>query len=90
MQIVATRGDWHLQCRGNHQYREHGDLQRYFGEFREYLFTQDNALDQLAARLDGCVALMCFERNPAECHRSIVAAALADRLGTKVTHLTVP
>jgi hypothetical protein len=39
--------------------------------------------------LTGCVALMCFERNPAECHRSIVAPELVRRLHTTVTHLGV-
>lgn len=33
------------------------------------------------------VCLLCLEADPAHCHRSLVAAALADRLPVHVTHL---
>ncbi len=72
-----------------HRLREDGDLRRYFADFREYLATRKGHLDELSARLSGAVALMCFERNPAECHRSVVASALARRLGCEVEHLEV-
>jgi uncharacterized protein (DUF488 family) len=72
-----------------HQLRADGDLKRYFADFREYLGTQASLLDQLAKSLTGCVALLCFERNPAECHRSVVVAALARRLKIDFIHLTV-
>lgn len=71
-------------------YRKHGDIDRYFGEFRKYLATQAPLLDEIAPALTGRVALMCFERDPAECHRSIVAPELAQRLQTTVNHLSVP
>ncbi len=48
-----------------HQLRADGDLKHYFADFREYLGTQASLLDQLAKSLTGCVALLCFERNPA-------------------------
>ena len=72
-----------------HRLREDGNLKRYFADFREYLSTQDTLLDELARALSGCVALLCFERNPAECHRSVVVAALARRLKTGFLHLSV-
>lgn len=72
-----------------HRLREDKDLKRYFADFREYLATQDALLDGLARSLSGCVALLCFERNPAECHRSVVVAALARRLKTGFLHLSV-
>lgn len=34
------------------------------------------------------VALFCVEREPAACHRSLLAERLAHDLGVKVTHLT--
>ena len=34
------------------------------------------------------VALMCVEREPAACHRSLLAARLHDDLGVEVVHLT--
>src|ERR1700683_2582866 len=42
------------------------------------------------ARPTGTFALLCYERNPADCHRSVVAAALARRANCKVRHLMVP
>jgi uncharacterized protein (DUF488 family) len=72
-----------------HRLREDKDFRRYFADFREYLATQEPFLDQLACTLTGRVALLCFERNPAECHRSVVVAALARRLKIDFRHLTV-
>jgi uncharacterized protein (DUF488 family) len=73
-----------------HRLREDGDLLRYFADFRDYLATQRQILDRVAASITGPVALLCFERNSAECHRSVVAAALARRTGSTVEHLTAP
>ncbi len=41
----------------------------------------------LIARDEGPACLLCFERQPERCHRAIVAARLAARLGCPVTHL---
>ncbi|MGA2191705.1 MAG: DUF488 domain-containing protein [Steroidobacteraceae bacterium] len=70
--------------------REDGDLARFFSDFREYLATQRTLLDTLARTTTGAVALLCYERNHAECHRSVVADALARRAQSTVRHLTVP
>src|SRR5579871_190134 len=72
-----------------HRLRADGDLKRYFADFREYLATQDSVLEQLSKTLAGCVTLLCFERDPTECHRSVVVAALAKRLGINFLHLLV-
>ena len=72
-----------------HRLREDKDLTRYFADFREYLSTQRTLLDSLAQTLTEAVALLCYERNPAECHRSVVAAALARRLKGRVEDLHV-
>jgi uncharacterized protein (DUF488 family) len=66
-----------------------GDLTRYFAEFTKYLESEHTRLDELAHSLDGCVALMCLERHPEACHRSIVAAALQRRVKTELVHLSV-
>jgi uncharacterized protein (DUF488 family) len=73
-----------------HRLREDGDLPRFMSDFREYLATQRPVLDTLARTATGAVALLCYERNPAECHRSVVATALAKATKTTVQHLTVP
>lgn len=72
-----------------HRLREDKNLARYFAEFHEYLATQRTFLDKLARELTEAVVLLCYERNPAECHRSVVAAALALRLSTRVEDLHV-
>ncbi|MQX35102.1 DUF488 domain-containing protein [Roseospira navarrensis] len=51
------------------------------------------ALESAAALMaedGGPVALLCLERDPMQCHRSAVAAALAARTGAAVRHLVVP
>jgi uncharacterized protein (DUF488 family) len=56
------------------------DLDEYFTDFREYLQTQDNVLDELytmAARKSCC--LICVEHLPDDCHRSVVADVVASR-----------
>jgi len=50
---------------------------------REILDLVD--LGAIAARLPA--ALMCVERDPEACHRSLVAARLAEEHGVAVTHL---
>jgi len=70
-----------------HRLREDGDVARYWKDFHAHLATQHALLDELAATLTGRVTLLCYERDPNECHRSAVAAALAQRVGIDVTHL---
>jgi uncharacterized protein (DUF488 family) len=73
-----------------HRLREDGDLARFFSDFRKYLATQRTLLDTLARTTTGALALLCYERNHAECHRSVVADALARRAQSTIRHLTVP
>jgi len=59
--------------------------------FREHLATGEaqEELGRLAelVRSGRKVALLCFEHDPAHCHRSLVAAALAERVPIAVEHL---
>jgi uncharacterized protein (DUF488 family) len=54
---------------------------------REILDAAD--LDALVARLprDGVAALMCVERDPEACHRSLIAARLESEFGVAVSHI---
>jgi len=59
--------------------------------FREHL-AGDAAQADLAtladlARGERKLALLCFEHDPAHCHRSLVAAALAERVPVAIEHL---
>ena len=57
---------------------------------REILAHAD--LDALAAELpdDGVSALLCVERDPEACHRSLAAERLAARTGRLLTHILPP
>jgi uncharacterized protein (DUF488 family) len=54
---------------------------------REILDDAD--LEALVAGLpgDGAAALMCVERDPEACHRSLIAARLAEEFGVAISHL---
>jgi len=73
----------------NH-YKQNSDFARLRRNYLIYLGTQEPevaALRELAAQ-GGC-ALLCFERDPAQCHRSILAEVLAGRAGPtfRIEHL---
>lgn len=60
--------------------------------FTRHLQTAEAQVDlQTAADLakQGGACLLCYERHPEFCHRSIVADALAQRTGVEVRHLVV-
>ncbi len=67
---------------------QHGEMQRIF---LEQLATPEAqaALEDLIQliRSGRRLCLLCFEADPAHCHRNIVAAALAERLPLRITHL---
>ncbi len=72
-----------------YELRETGDYTGYFRRFNAYLKTQKDALDRLVEDCVGAVALMCFERDPKECHRSAVARELGKLLDLDPVHLDV-
>ena len=66
---------------------EDGDYKAFFASFTTYLKSQNPLLRLLAKELDGGVALMCFERDPSTCHRSVVARHLEHLTGLTTRHL---
>lgn len=66
-----------------------GDYPEFFASFTAYLKSQKPLLKALTTELDGAVALMCFERDAATCHRSIVARHLEYLTGLTTKHLEV-
>ena len=72
-----------------HQLHADGNYADFFRQFSSYLQLQRPLLRELANQLDGTVALMCFERDPATCHRTIVAKELESMTGLKTKHLGV-
>jgi uncharacterized protein (DUF488 family) len=57
---------------------------------REILERAD--LDALVEELpaDSATALLCVEADPEACHRSLIAARLAERYGLRVSHIRPP
>ena len=73
-----------------HDYRNDGDWQRYTQRFCAYLDTQQDVIQSLALRTrnERC-CLLCFEADPAFCHRSYVAERVRGVVGDSraVVHL---
>jgi uncharacterized protein (DUF488 family) len=65
------------------RYKKTGDFARLRQDYLAHLGSQRSAIEELRelAAKGGC-ALLCFERNPAKCHRSILAEVLVARTGS--------
>mgnify|MGYP000040557329 CR=1 FL=1 len=62
------------------RYKEDGDWGAYTQSFKQYLDTQEEAVEELlplVERFNCC--LLCFERDPNFCHRKYVAERLVER-----------
>jgi uncharacterized protein (DUF488 family) len=81
---LGTPADGRAAARSGH----HDEMHRIF---REHLATPEAQADlaTLAGILTGGrrVALLCFEADPAHCHRSLVVAELAKTMPLEVMHL---
>lgn len=69
------------------QVREDGDYARFFRAYDEHLRSRGDRLHALAEELHDRIALMCYERDVAVCHRRSVAEALASLTGQEPVHL---
>jgi uncharacterized protein (DUF488 family) len=84
MRRLGTPADGRAAARSG----RHDEMRRVF---LEHLATEPaqeelEALAQLV-RADRRIALLCFEADPAHCHRSLVAAALGEQMPLRVEHL---
>jgi len=72
------------------QYRIDGDWASYTRKFKKHLPSASDSIEELASRaLKERLCLVCFEADPAFCHRSFIAEAAAevcDRI--EIVHLT--
>jgi uncharacterized protein (DUF488 family) len=71
-----------------------GDMTKLWRIYDKHLETPDakEAMAGLLAlvRSGKRICLLCFERDPAQCHRSRIAAIVQSRTGAKVTDLVPP
>jgi uncharacterized protein (DUF488 family) len=84
LRALGTPAEGRAAARAGH----HEEMRRIF---RAQLATPE-AQEELALAADLVrqgrrVCLLCFEADPAHCHRNIVASALAEMLPATVTHL---
>ena len=71
------------------RYRSDQDWGAYTSAFMEYLSMQSTAIDELARLcMEQSSALLCYETDPARCHRTYVARAAAAVAGADVLHIT--
>jgi len=87
---------WHIPALGNpkpgREAAWSGDTARFRSIFRAHLRTAAaaEALEALAAEAaESSVCLLCLEADPSQCHRAMVASALAAAHGFEVRHLSV-
>lgn len=59
----------------------------YVRRYTEEILDPADLWDLVANLPAGGAALLCVERDPEACHRSLIAARLADRHGAAITHL---
>jgi uncharacterized protein (DUF488 family) len=84
LRSLGTPADGRAAARAGH----HEEMHRIF---RAHLQT-DEARDGMEtlvdlARGERKLCLLCFEADPAHCHRTLVAAALGERVPVRVEHL---
>jgi uncharacterized protein (DUF488 family) len=71
------------------QYRKDGDWVVYTRSFAAYMKTQKAKIEELAeVAWSSAVCLVCFEADPATCHRTYVARAAHAAGAPPITHLT--
>lgn len=67
--------------------REEGDYEAFFADYRRHLDDNAEAVEELAAAArEQTVCLLCFEKDPRQCHRSVLTARLAEA-GFQIIHL---
>ncbi|QIT54534.1 DUF488 domain-containing protein [Aquisalimonas sp. 2447] len=65
-----------------------GDYATFFQAYEAHLATRSDRVDGLVSDLaDSSVALMCYERDVAICHRGTVAREIGRRTGLEPVHL---
>jgi uncharacterized protein (DUF488 family) len=71
-----------------HRYRADGDWARYETAFLAHLKVQGSALAALSSKVsESPSALLCFEADAQHCHRTMVAAAIAQLQAMPIVHI---
>jgi uncharacterized protein (DUF488 family) len=71
--------------------RKHCGSSRAIAYYRDHVLTRERELDELRDIIKSCrTALMCYELDPACCHRSELAAVMKERYGLTSQDLRAP
>lgn len=69
------------------QLRVDRNYEKFFAQYTEYLQGKKEAFDSLVnTAREKTICLMCFENNPGECHRSVLADKLS-AFGFSIEHI---
>ncbi len=69
-----------------------GDMAEFRSIFGAHLASEESQIairDAATVSQEETVALMCYERAPKDCHRSIVAERIRDIVSVEIVHLGV-
>ncbi len=82
----------HIQSLGSpkalrEELKSTGDFSRFSGAYRKHLESKAESIEELRRNaIEMPTAIMCFERDPAGCHRSIIASEL-EKSGFTIVNL---
>ena len=67
--------------------KESGNINNFLKMYKNHII-KNNLFDKLGNQINGeRTCIMCFERNPYECHRLILSEMIHEHLDTEVRHL---
>ena len=80
----------HLQAAGNPHRKKKVNIRECLSLYENYLRSNPNVVDLVVAQLgSGPVAMLCYERQHADCHRSILLDALTEQASYKLNVVCV-
>lgn len=80
----------HMKSAGNPYRKEKDQIPRdeLLAKYGKHIAKSDNVVDDVVEQVRGKrVALLCYEAEPGQCHRSLLAPRVADKLRVKVRDL---
>ncbi len=69
--------------------KDFGEFRRIFKKHMKSTTAKADLKSAAAIALNGGACLMCYESDPATCHRTLVATAVCDNAAVEIQHLAV-
>lgn len=80
----------HMKSAGNPYRKQKDQIPRdeLLAKYKKHIAKADDVVDEVVEAARGKrVALLCYEAEPAECHRSLLAPRVAEKLRAKIRDL---